>query len=147
MCSTPRAWRIWTSCAEVSAPVNALVTERFASQSLDDLAATGVARLSLGSGLARLAHRAVLDLGTDMFGRGSFVRLRQGAPGAEIDALIDRGEPPPKPSPRPGAAKPAAAKRAPRKRKSPGTAQAGAPMQGPVQPGPLPNGAHSDGTG
>ncbi|EAR50579.1 hypothetical protein OG2516_04546 [Oceanicola granulosus HTCC2516] len=77
-------------CASVSAPVNGLVAGHFSTQSMDDFAGTGVARLSLGSSLARVAQQAMLEAAQDMFGRGSFVTLGRAAPGARIDALITR---------------------------------------------------------
>ncbi|SLN60004.1 isocitrate lyase/PEP mutase family protein [Roseisalinus antarcticus] len=77
-------------CAETTAPVNALVAGQYANQSLQEYAEAGVARLSLGSSLARVTHKAILDAAGDMFGRGSFVTLGRAASGSRIDALLHR---------------------------------------------------------
>jgi 2-methylisocitrate lyase-like PEP mutase family enzyme len=71
-------------------PVNALAAGPFARKSLADFAAIGVARVSLGSALARLTHRAIRDAGRAMFGEGDFTLLAGGLPGAEADALLRR---------------------------------------------------------
>lgn len=76
--------------ASVSAPVNGLVAGQFCNQTLEEYAAAGVARLSLGSTLARATHRVILDAAEEMFGRGRFVGLGRAASGDTIDALIER---------------------------------------------------------
>jgi len=78
-------------CAETDLPVNALVSGRFANQTVDDFAEAGVARISLGSSLARVTHRVIVDAGRDMFERGRFVGLGRAASGDEIDALLGGG--------------------------------------------------------
>ncbi len=74
--------------AAVSAPVNVLAAGPYARHSLADYAALGVARISLGSALARLTHRVVIDAARTMLGQGSFDPLTRGIPGAEVDALL-----------------------------------------------------------
>lgn len=78
-------------CAETTAPVNALVSGPFANQTVEDFAGAGVARISLGSSLARVTHRAIVDAGQDMFERGHFISLGRAAGGDEIDALLAGG--------------------------------------------------------
>lgn len=78
-------------CAAVPIPVNVLATGPLARASRDEIAAAGAARISLGSGLARVAHRAVVDAGRAILDDGDFSRLAGAAPGAEIDALLARG--------------------------------------------------------
>ncbi len=73
--------------ASTSKPVNALVAGAFASQGRADFAAIGVARLSIGSSLARVTHRAIHDIGTAMIA-GNFVGLQNGISSATIDALL-----------------------------------------------------------
>ena len=56
----------------------------------DGLAAVGVARISLGSGLARVAQAALLAAARAALA-GDFRPLAGGAGGAEIDSLLARG--------------------------------------------------------
>lgn len=71
-------------------PVNALAAGLYRGLSRRDFAALGVARISLGSALARATHRLIHDAGKAMFGAGDFSGLG-GISGDEIDALLDRG--------------------------------------------------------
>jgi 2-methylisocitrate lyase-like PEP mutase family enzyme len=71
-------------------PVNALVAGPFTNLSRADFAAAGVARISLGSTLARLTHSAVIEA-TGAILKGDFTPLAWGAPGATVDALMARG--------------------------------------------------------
>ena len=75
-------------CQETSAPVNALVAGAYAKQTQADFAKIGVARISLGSSLARITHRALHDAATQMFGAGSFESLRKGISSDVIDDLL-----------------------------------------------------------
>ena len=76
-------------CAEVPGPVNALVAGPFRAQSRADFAKAGVARLSLGSSLARLTHRVMHEAAQAMFGSGDFTPLQDGIGSGVIDALLD----------------------------------------------------------
>lgn len=78
-------------CAAVSAPVNALAAGAFAAQGRADFAQAGVARISLGGGLARLAQAAVVRGARDMLEAGDFRPLASAAKEAEIDALLAQG--------------------------------------------------------
>ncbi|MXQ06919.1 isocitrate lyase/phosphoenolpyruvate mutase family protein [Alphaproteobacteria bacterium GH1-50] len=71
-----------------SKPVNVLVAGRYSGLSRADYAAMGAARLSLGSALARVTHRAIHDAGRAMFDAGDFSPLAQAMPGGEVDDLI-----------------------------------------------------------
>ncbi|WP_425050159.1 isocitrate lyase/PEP mutase family protein [Psychromarinibacter sp. S121] len=71
-------------------PVNALASGRFAQISRAEYAAAGIARISLGSALARVTHAAIRDAAQAMFGNGDFGNLTQVMPGAEVDALLAR---------------------------------------------------------
>ena len=75
----------------VSAPVNALAAGPFTKHSLAEFAALGVARVSLGSALARATHRVIADAGRAMFGEGDFTSLSHSIGGAEVDAMLRRG--------------------------------------------------------
>lgn len=84
-------------CRSVSRPVNALAAGPFARHPRADFARAGVARISLGSALARATHRVIVDAARGMFGEGSFETLARLAPdggGAAIDALLARGAAP-----------------------------------------------------
>jgi 2-methylisocitrate lyase-like PEP mutase family enzyme len=78
-------------CRATTKPVNALAAGAFTRLSRADFAAIGVARISLGSSLARVTHRAIRDAAQAMFGEGSFLPLGQGMPGSEVDALLRKG--------------------------------------------------------
>ncbi len=77
-------------CAATRLPVNALAAGPFARIGRAGFAAAGVARISLGSALARATHRVILDAGRAMFAAGDFSPLAGAAPGREIDALLER---------------------------------------------------------
>lgn len=77
--------------AATAKPVNALAAGRFARETRADFAAAGVARISLGSALARLTHRAIDDAARAIFGAGDFSPLTLGMPGGEVDKLLDGG--------------------------------------------------------
>ena len=75
-------------CAATTAPVNVLIAGLTTRHSLTDYAGMGVARLSLGSSLARITHRAIHDAATEMFGAGRFDLLGRGIAGSQVDALL-----------------------------------------------------------
>lgn len=75
-------------CAATTAPVNALVAGQFAGHSLADYAKIGVGRISLGSSLARITHRAIHDAAHEMLGAGTFDALQDGISSDRIDALL-----------------------------------------------------------
>ena len=72
-------------------PVNALAAGPFARMNRSEFAAIGVARISLGSSLARVTHRAIRDAAVAMFGAGDFSPLAGGIRGDEVDALLAKG--------------------------------------------------------
>lgn len=78
-------------CAAVPVPVNVLATGPLAAVSRAELAAAGAARISLGSGLARLAQATVRDAARVILDAGDFSPLRRVASGDEIDALLEAG--------------------------------------------------------
>ena len=77
-------------CASVDAPVNALAAGPWTGTSRAEFAAAGVARISLGSALARATHRTIRDAGTAMFGDGDFSGLG-GIGSDEVDGLLADG--------------------------------------------------------
>lgn len=76
--------------AQTDKPVNALVAGPFARHSRADFAEIGVARLSLGSALARATHRTIHDAATAMFGAGDFSPLGKSLNGSIVDALLTK---------------------------------------------------------
>jgi 2-methylisocitrate lyase-like PEP mutase family enzyme len=77
--------------AAVDVPVNALVAGAASREPLAAFAQIGVARLSLGSSLARVTHRVMKDAADAMFGRGDFMPLTQGISSTVIDGLLSQG--------------------------------------------------------
>ncbi|MEJ6398750.1 isocitrate lyase/PEP mutase family protein [Yoonia sp. 208BN28-4] len=77
-------------CAAVPVPVNALVAGRYTAQTLAEFADAGVARLSLGSALARTVHKTIYDAATEMFEKGTFTRLGKGISGDIVDGLLQK---------------------------------------------------------
>jgi 2-methylisocitrate lyase-like PEP mutase family enzyme len=76
-------------CQSVSVPVNALAAGPFTIYSREEFAAAGVARISNGSALARVTHRAIVDAGRSMFGpAGDFSALGNGISGSTVDDLL-----------------------------------------------------------
>lgn len=76
----------------VSAPVNALAAGPWIKHSRDAFASAGLARISLGSALARATHRVIRDAGREMFEAGDFGRLG-GIGSAEVDGYLDAATP------------------------------------------------------
>lgn len=78
-------------CAAVRVPVNVLTAGPLVAATRAELAAAGTARISLGSGLARLAHAALVSAAREVLEDGRFAVLGGGAKGADIEALLARG--------------------------------------------------------
>ncbi len=74
--------------AATNKPVNALAVGPLSQLSRADFAKLGVARISLGSALARVSHRAIHDAGRAIIKDGDFTQLANGMPGHEVDALL-----------------------------------------------------------
>lgn len=78
-------------CASTDKPVNALAVGQYANCSRSDFAAAGVARISLGSGLARTTHAALINSARRILSDGDFTDILNAAPGTEVEALL-KGE-------------------------------------------------------
>ena len=76
--------------AATQKPVNALAAGPFTKVSRQEFAAAHVARISLGSALARATHRVILEAAIEMFGPGDFSSLG-GVSGDQIDLLLSEG--------------------------------------------------------
>ncbi|WP_420863347.1 isocitrate lyase/PEP mutase family protein [Algirhabdus cladophorae] len=77
-------------CAETSVPVNVLAAGPWTKFSRAELAATGVARISLGSAFARTTYRTIVDAGQQIL-TGDFKAMSNALPGDEKDALLAQG--------------------------------------------------------
>ncbi|MCV6824245.1 MULTISPECIES: isocitrate lyase/PEP mutase family protein [Halocynthiibacter] len=85
----PKSWDdLKALAAQTSAPLNALCAGPYAQHGLAEYAEIGVARISLGSALARATHRTLFDAATAMLTEGDFTPLANGISGAKIDALL-----------------------------------------------------------
>lgn len=74
--------------AAVTAPVNALVAGQYTQLNLATYAKMNVARISLGSSLARITHRAMYDAAQEMLKDGGFTLLGHGIGSGKVDALL-----------------------------------------------------------
>lgn len=75
-------------CDATTLPVNALAAGPFAKVSQAAFATAGVARISLGSALARTTHRVLFDAAKAMFDNGDFTPLSHSISAKEIDDLL-----------------------------------------------------------
>jgi len=75
-------------CAATTLPINALAAGPYTKISKAEFATAGVSRISLGSALARVTHRAIKDAADAMFGDGDFSLLSNGISGGVIDKLL-----------------------------------------------------------
>jgi 2-methylisocitrate lyase-like PEP mutase family enzyme len=78
-------------CAATSKPVNALAFGSFTKFTKQQFGAMGVARISLGSSLARATHKLLHDAAVAMFDHGDFSKLGNGISSAIIDPLLSKG--------------------------------------------------------
>ena len=75
-------------CAATEKPVNALAVGPFANVSRAEFAAAGVARISLGSGLARVTQGALIRAAQHILNDGDFSDIAEAAPGKDVEALL-----------------------------------------------------------
>ncbi len=75
-------------CAAVDRPVNALAAGIFSTMSMADFAKAGVARISFGSALARVGHKALLDAGSAALQDGNFTSFLEAAQASTIDGML-----------------------------------------------------------
>lgn len=74
-------------CKSVPVPVNALAAGPFIKYAKSDFAKAGVARVSVGSALARTTHKTIIDAGSAMI-NGDFTGL---AGAQNVDDLLAKG--------------------------------------------------------
>ena len=77
-----------TFCASTACPINALVADENTQRTREEFAAIGVARLSLGSSLARVTHRLIHDAGKAMLDAGDFSVLKDTIAADVVDTLM-----------------------------------------------------------
>jgi 2-methylisocitrate lyase-like PEP mutase family enzyme len=82
---------IRTVCAAISRPVNVLALA--GSQSVEVLAAAGVRRISLGTGLIRTAQGAFLRAAREIHEHGTFGCLDGSATSRDIDPFLEGSDP------------------------------------------------------
>lgn len=82
--------------ASVDRPVNVLAGLGAAPLTIADLAALGVRRVSLGSGLAQFAYAKAIDAAREVLEAGSFGYLGQTAGVGRINRFFETGELPPR---------------------------------------------------
>lgn len=81
-----------TFIKSVRKPVNALAAGAPQRMSVAELAALGVRRISTGSKIARLTHRAIHDSVAEMLGSGTFTHFNTAMDGSAVDALLEQGK-------------------------------------------------------
>lgn len=78
-------------CAATKKPVNALVAGQYVGFTREAFGKIGVARISLGSTLARATHRIIHDAAEAMFAHGSFDLLDRTIGGDVVNELLAAG--------------------------------------------------------
>lgn len=87
----PNAAALKQVTAAVTKPVNALAAGAVQKMTVTEIAATGARRISLGSMIARLTHRAIHDSVAEMLNEGAFTQLGKAISGSSIDAMLIKG--------------------------------------------------------
>lgn len=77
-------------CKSVDAPVNALAAGSFVAVTQKEFGNIGVARISLGSSLARLTHAVMVNSGQAIFQSGDFSSLQGAMSGVAVEALFEQ---------------------------------------------------------
>ena len=77
--------------AAVRKPVNALAAGALVDLSIDQFAALGVRRISVGSMIARMTHAAILKAMDSIVVDGNFSAFEDAAGGLKIDRLLNEG--------------------------------------------------------
>lgn len=75
-------------CDATDKPVNVLAVGQYAGISKADYAKMGIARISLGSGLARVTQGALINAARKILSDGDFSDILNAAPGRDVEALL-----------------------------------------------------------
>jgi 2-methylisocitrate lyase-like PEP mutase family enzyme len=82
---------IRTVVGAVSRPVNVVMSHADPALTLEDLAAAGVKRISVGGSISRLVMATFLKAAREMKERGGFTWVRDTMPSRELRALFEQG--------------------------------------------------------
>ena len=83
-----KAEDIRTVCASVTKPVNVVMGLRSGSFSVDELAAMGVRRISVGSSLSRAALTGFVNAAREMKEQGTFTYAESAIPYSDVNAMM-----------------------------------------------------------
>jgi 2-methylisocitrate lyase-like PEP mutase family enzyme len=75
----------------VKVPVNALAAGPLTKLSVNEIAAIGARRISLGSMIARVTHAAIAEQMDAIMEHGDFTKLSAAASGSKINAMLEAG--------------------------------------------------------
>ncbi len=78
------------SLAKTGTPVNLLAAGKMRDLTSAEIGELGVARISIGGGLARVTHQLILDAARAMLDQGDFTILKGAASVAEVEALLSK---------------------------------------------------------
>ena len=73
-------------------PVNVLAVGPYAHMARTEFAQIGIARISLGSGLARVTHAALINAARHILKDGDFSDIADAAPGKDVEKLLLGGD-------------------------------------------------------
>src|SRR5438477_10626875 len=79
-------------CASVSKPVNVVMGIKGASFSVEELAAAGVKRISVGGTFARAALGAFIRAAREVKEKGTFTYSLDALPHADANAYMEKGQ-------------------------------------------------------
>ena len=88
----PSLEAVKTVCQAVSIPVNVLAVGAITKLSTQQLAAAGVARISLGSANVSEVHKVMHDTMMAILNQGDFSRLGNGLPSDYMEELLEKGK-------------------------------------------------------
>ena len=75
-------------CDATDKPVNVLAVGQYAAIGKAEYAKMGIARISLGSGFARVTHAALINAARKVIDDGDFSDIMNAAPGKDVEALL-----------------------------------------------------------
>ena len=79
-------------CASVSKPVNVVMGVKGANFSVEELAAAGVKRVSVGGSFARAALGGFMRAAREVMDHGTFTYATSAVPHAELNAVMEKGK-------------------------------------------------------
>ena len=79
-------------CEATAKPVNALAVGSFAKVPRSEFAKIGIARISLGSGIASVTHGALIKTAREILNDGDFSSILEAAPSDNVEKLLAAGD-------------------------------------------------------